>query len=121
MNLIEQLGGYEKAKEKAKEIDFDLNNLDFSGGGSPMESMYERLESIGNALLEYRREHHIYESLDKVVLVGSGTTNVLLEIIDYKYTSDLYRVRVLSTGSMGPLHRGDMRHATPAEIEAGKD
>ena len=103
MNLIEQLGGYDKAKEC-------LNTP------TARDSIKEELRA---ELLEYRREHDIYEQPDKVVLVGGGTTNVLLEIIDYKYTNDLYRVRVLSTGSMGPLHRDNMQHATPEEIKAG--
>lgn len=55
---------------------------------------------------------------DQVVLTPNGTRNVLLEIVDYKYTNDLYRVKVLSTGSHGPIHRSQIRHATIAEINA---
>lgn len=110
MNLIEHLGSYEAAKEY-------LANLE----KIPMhEQTEDTLYWLPDMLLQYRREHDIYEPLDKVVLVGGGTTNVLLEIIDYKYTNDLYRVRVLSTGSMGPLHRDNMQHATPEEIKAGR-
>lgn len=55
---------------------------------------------------------------DFVVLTPEGTTNVLLEIIEHKYTSDTYRVRTVSTGSCGPIHKDQIRHATTAEIKA---
>lgn len=103
MNLIEQLGGYQRAREC-------LNTP------TARECIKNELR---DALLQYRRENNIFESLDKVVLVGCGTTNVLLEIIDFKYTNDLYRVRVLSTGSLGPIHKDNIRHATPQEIAQG--
>ena len=43
MNLIEQLGGYDEAKKKYTERPFELAWSD-----------------IGDALLEYRREHGIF-------------------------------------------------------------
>lgn len=105
MNLIEKLGGYEKAKEKAKEIDFDLNNLDFSGGGSPMESMYERLESIEIAILEHRRENNIFEVGDYII--DSLMGNSVIRYHDgYKHMEDHYV-------------RAFLKHATPEEIKAG--
>lgn len=55
---------------------------------------------------------------DLVVLTSEGTTDVLLEIIEHKYTSDTYRVRTVSTGSCGPIHKDQIRHATTAEIKA---
>lgn len=120
MNLIEQLGGYEAAKEKRDDINHTLENCEFLGGGDAREGLYERLESIEQALLEYRRQHNIFEVGDKVVLVGGGTTDVLLEIVYHKYTDDLYRACVLSTGSFGPIHKDNIRHATDEEIKAGK-
>lgn len=55
---------------------------------------------------------------DLVVLTPEGTADVLLEIIEHKYTSDTYRVRNVSTGSCGPIHKDQIRHATTAEIKA---
>ena len=51
MNLIEQLGGYEKAKEWYKDQDLRGNHT----------------ARIRHALLEYRRQHNIFEVGDKVV------------------------------------------------------
>lgn len=56
---------------------------------------------------------------DVVVLTVKGTTSVLLEIIEHKYTSDLYRVKILSTGgTSGPIHKDKIRTATLAELNA---
>ena len=70
MNLIEQLGGYERAKEKMDNIVRTLDNCELLGGGDAREGLYERLESIDKALLEYRRQHNIFEVGDKVYGVG---------------------------------------------------
>ncbi|MDH0032038.1 MULTISPECIES: hypothetical protein [unclassified Acinetobacter] len=56
---------------------------------------------------------------DYVVLTSPGTEDVLLEIIDHKYTPDMYRVKILATGLCGPIFKDEIRHATAAEIEAG--
>ena len=56
MNLIEQLGGYEAAKTKRDQINSTLENSELLGGGDAKEGLYERLESIEQALLEYRRQ-----------------------------------------------------------------
>lgn len=55
---------------------------------------------------------------DVVVLIAKGTTSVLLEIIEHKYTNDLYRVKISSTGACGPIHKDQIRTATVAEIQA---
>lgn len=56
---------------------------------------------------------------DKVVLVGIGTKDVLLEIVDHMYTPDMYRVKIISTGQFGPVFKNDIRAAEPEEIAAG--
>lgn len=56
---------------------------------------------------------------DYVVLVGTGTKDVLLEIVEHMYTPDMHRVKILSTGQYGPVFKNDIRHATPEEIAAG--
>lgn len=121
MSLIEQLGGYEQAKAKADELDYDLNNLEFLGGGSAMESMYERLDSIKKSLLEYRRENNIYEGGDLVV----GLTSKTDEIFQIETTSNKLGRKgkktyaVTFVGKEGLLVGLQYRHATDEEIKQG--
>ena len=53
MNLIEQLGGYDAAKEYLKKNSHFIN--------------FEGLERFYDALLQYRRQHNIFEVGDKVI------------------------------------------------------
>lgn len=102
MNLIEQLGGYKRAKEKMDNIVRTLDNCELLGGGDAREGLYERLESIDKALLEYRRQHNIFEEGDWVVIPSRG--------------NGIFQVnRLLSRTDME-----EMEHATDAEIKAGK-
>ncbi|WP_254433798.1 hypothetical protein [Acinetobacter sp. Marseille-Q1618] len=57
---------------------------------------------------------------DVVVLTAAGTKDVLLEIIQHKYTNDLYRVRILKTGACGPIHKDQIRNASVAELHANR-
>ncbi|MBQ0451295.1 hypothetical protein RKH98_11790, partial [Acinetobacter baumannii] len=45
---------------------------------------------------------------DVVVLTSQGSKDYLLEIIDYKYTNDLFRVKVISSGACGPIHKSQI-------------
>lgn len=87
MDLIERLGGYEAAKAQGEEWGFD----DF----------------LNNQLLEYRRQHNIFEGGDKVVWINSIAPNDprLFEIEE----------------NLGEKPDAwSLRHATDAEIKAGK-
>lgn len=55
---------------------------------------------------------------DAVVVNHPNTTDELLEIIEHKYTNDLLRARIVSSGACGPIHKSDIRHATVAELNA---
>ncbi|WP_423854931.1 hypothetical protein [Acinetobacter guillouiae] len=57
---------------------------------------------------------------DVVVLTSVGTKDELLEIIEHKYTDDLYRVKILSSGACGPVFKNEIRPATTAEIQANR-
>ena len=86
MSLIEQLGGYEKAKiiQGSREMGALLADLD-----------------LEDALLEYRRQHNIFEEGDWVVISSRG--------------NGIFQVSRL-------LSRADtieMEHATDEEIKAG--
>lgn len=91
MNLIEKLGGYEKARQYAKNyhsIDFDISSFD-------------------RLLLQYRREHNIFEVGDFIVLLHTN------------YRSDVFAL----TKSFKEIYdeKGIVyRHATDAEIQAGR-
>lgn len=87
MNLIEQLGGYDKAKEC-------LNTP------TARDSIKEELRA---ELLEYRRQHNIFEIGDLYVFTEK-----------YSNQSVIHKVDSLNSG------KGCIRHATPEEIKAGR-
>lgn len=96
MNLIERLGGYEKAKSKLR----DNGSL--------------HAERLKKALLEYRRQHNIFEVLDLIMY-----ENKLYEI-KYIYQPEKARITDgLQGRTVYDFPRG-IRHATDAEIKAGK-
>ena len=98
MNLIEQLGGYEAAKNQAKD-----KSIGF-------------LVDINNELLEYRRQHNIFEIGDYVVKTNPKIKHAHVRV-------------VISTSPSGgavldyqgfPHKFPCIRHATPEEIKAGR-
>ena len=106
MNLIEQLGGDEKVNKAVKKIDIRSDR-------------YKRLKA---AILEYRRQHNIFEVGDAVIRKWNGRLYYLIVDID-------------SDGKEFLIHRDrgakfkdcrisdnicNFKHATDAEIEAGK-
>ena len=100
MNLVEQLGGYEAAKTK------------FRDNGSLHAERMKRL------LLEYRREHNIFEVGD-YVLRNDGFTNVLKITATDEGYADLIR-KVDGEPRWSRFKLADIRHATDEEIKAGK-
>lgn len=105
MNLIEQLGGYERAKYEFEMI-------------KEMKPIYpDEIETNDRLLLEYRRQHNIFEVGDNVI-----DTN-------YK-DSDVQEIKSISGNRMNVFHKNkayyfatfvfSFRHATDAEIKAGK-
>lgn len=62
MNLIEQLGGYEKALCHFKEHMRNQDNQD---------------DGVGAALLEYRRENNIFEEGDRIECVDANDQRYL--------------------------------------------
>lgn len=89
MSLIEELGGYEKAKE-------NLNDFNESFG---------YWCDLNKELLEYRKAHSIFEDGDMVIdgLLGN-------QVIKYQ---DSYKF--LGNGYVSHF----VRHATPEEIKVG--
>jgi len=108
MNLIEQLGGYERTKNHRDYL------IDF-GNEFNRPNKYE-VNKINNALLEYRRAHNIFEMGDYIIHDGELKVFAMWSnaidgcaYIGYAYAED---------GEMA--HKDEFRHATDEEIKAGK-
>ena len=114
MNLIEQLGGYEKAKEAliAEQRSKNIDPFIYINGDEVL------IDAIDDALLDYRRQHNIFEVGD-FVLRNDGLGNVLkVTSIEGEYAN---LVRRVDGGSIWVWFKlVDIRHATDEEIAAGK-
>jgi len=116
MNLIEQLGGYEKAKAFLNAASYTIDELIM------MQRSGLRPQHVEKALLEYRRANNIFEVGDKVV----GLTSATDEIFEIETTSNKPNRKgektyaVTFVGKEGLLVGLQYRHATDAEIKAGK-
>ena len=115
-NLIEQLGGYEKAKGI-----FILNDDDYEFYSPHFEYYSEKavhddsldIKNIEHVLLEHRRQHNIFE-------VGDGVSHPIFSSI---FTIDkVQSYSVLATTNTGyhtSLKTELIRHATDKEIAQG--
>ena len=102
MNLIEQLGGYERAKHEFEMI-------------KEMKPIYPgEIETNDRLLLQYRRKHNIFEVGDKVIKTHPKNT-ILWPVLG-----------VYKNGGVWLDYKGfcwkppSVRHATDEEIKAGK-
>ncbi len=108
MNLIEQLGGYEKASEDFKKLHLNLKEQQKSN-----KVFMDAFDALKTELLEYRREHNIFEVGDKVVYVDDfmpDSVSVVSEVND----------RVWLNGNNAVCIKEIIKHAEDAEIKAGK-
>ena len=110
MNLIEQLGGYERAKDGLHRLKLEKKDLLTCGDLVVVES------EIDAALIEYRRQHNIFETDDYIIHDGELKVFAMWSsavegcaYIGYAYAEN---------GEMA--HKDEFRHATNAEIKAGK-
>ena len=122
MNLIEQLGGYEKAKsivDKAPCKTYTFHNHPYQKGyircfgGDGKE--YFLVSDIEEALLDYRRQHNIFEVGDKVI----GSKLFDDRIFEFQYYLPELSMAVISKDGAA-IGLNQLRHATPEEIKAGK-
>ena len=102
MNLIEQLGGYERA---SKFCDKEIKD-----GGYPYGLIDE--------LLEYRRANNIFEVGDKVVYKGKAGLSGLFEIETLTKTGKPKTVKAKRFGKF-PCRYCEVQHATDKEIKQG--
>ena len=110
MNLIEQLGGYERAKDGLHRLKLEKKDLLTCGDFVVVES------EIDAALIEYRRQHNIFETDDYIIHDGELKVFAMWSsavegcaYIGYAYAEN---------GEMA--HKDEFRHATDAEIKAGR-
>lgn len=99
MNLIEQLGGYEKAKVMLR------------GLGNEYES----------ALLQYRREHNIYDVGDKVVRLDNDNPYIYtIQKVDSDCITIVRKKKSNAVKTWGMwISHNELRHATTQEIAQG--
>ena len=118
MNLIEQLGGYEKAKGAliAEQRSKNIDPFIYINGDEVL------IDAIDDALLDYRRKHNIFEVGDRVVyraLPHERLFSVMFvgddEIVVYELWGEM------GAKTFTEKHPySDIDHATDAEIKAGK-
>ena len=102
MNLIEQLGGYERAKDGLHRLKLEKKDLLTCGDLVVVES------EIDAALIEYRRQHNIFEVGDKVVIKAEP------------FWPEDYIIQTVGQEHIGKWYMAAWKHATDAEIKAGK-
>ena len=115
MNLIEQLGGYECAKAEYNDPmykDGELYTIKATGN----RFFKHNLEG---ELLEYRREHGIFEEFDLLVYMELSNKNGIYKLLSAEPNSEGY-VWIRGTGGCIYENIKYLIHATDAEIEAGK-
>ena len=111
MSIIEQLGGYENSKCYLE----SCRDMDSIGGFTPLQ--------IQEALLEYRRQHNIFEVGDKVMEITDYPDNDVLTVKSISDNllvceSDYLNASYVLSNKHKPCFY--VRHATPEEIAAGR-
>ncbi|WP_180052013.1 hypothetical protein [Acinetobacter sp. YH12099] len=114
MSLIEQLGGYDVAKEKYQSLS-DSDVITIGPFEVPAKPYFK------DELLEYRRQHNIFEVGDKVVFIESELKNPrLMTVIEVSEPICGFLMAECSWGITNGFYPSRYRHATDAEIKAGK-
>lgn len=117
MNLIEQLGGYEKANAEYKGVKHLRDSAEVERG-----RVVFAIGILRQDLLEYRRQHNIFEVGENVVCKYEHTHlfgDVVLEIAYFRDDlKDLGRFVRFTNGNDFKLDA--LRHATDAEIKVGR-
>ena len=114
MNLIEQLGGYGKAKKALIDAQ-NSNNIDPIIYINDQEVL---TDCVCDALIQYRREKNIFEVGDKVVYKGKAGLSGLFEIETLTKTGKPKTVKTKRFGNF-PCRYCEVQHATDKEIAQG--
>lgn len=112
MDLIEKLGGYERAKAFLNATSFTIDELIM------MQRSGLRTQHVEKALLEYRRQHNIFEVGDKVVIRKADGHPDLFTYESISKSGNMHFFE--SPFNYGHLDLCKVRHATDEEIKAGK-
>lgn len=126
MNLIEQLGGYERTANLIKSVPEGANFLEMYPLGPRFYvsdigcNRAINIHLLSKELLEYRRQHNIFEVGDKVTLSKwandfSRSHNGIYEILSFE--NDLETLALLSQDIRSSTQH--IKHATDEEIAAG--
>lgn len=111
MNLIEQLGGYEKAKQILISCEFHgRKDLRVPVAGGFIHIVVDFLEKD---LLDYRKEHNIFEVGDKVVSIDKYSNDMIFTV------AELTSKNVFTSMEFGEIAYSFVRHAKAEEIQAG--
>lgn len=118
MNLIEQLGGYEKAKSIR-----DINIKEFEGDASGVTIHYMgnsiTQEDLEESLLEYRRQHSIFEEFDMLVYMEMSDISKIYRMVSAKPNSEGY-IWMMGKGGLVYEDTKYLIHANDEEIAAGR-
>jgi len=112
MDLIEQLGGYERAKAFLNATSFTIDELIM------MQRSGLRTQHVEIALLEYRRQHNIFEVGDSII-VNDEASSGRIYVIEKNHDNEYFKIRSKDGFRYCRMWRIE-RHATDAEIKAGK-
>ena len=107
MNLIERFGYDVASKMSMSEV-----------------GLKKDMDKLQRDLLEYRRQHNIFEAEDKVVLLKNQHMWHKMESIYTVTSTDIYDgitigVAIEYKNTSHGNEIGNIRHATPEEIKAG--
>lgn len=105
MSIIEQLGGYDKAKEHRDYL--------ISYGSEFGNVSIQEVDGLNDALLKHRRENNIFEVGDLIMYEGG------LYEIKYIYHSEKARITDGFHGRYIYDFPKGIKHATPEEIKGG--
>lgn len=115
MNLVEQLGGYECALYEYKNT---LLADDFPYVIKATGTKFTRPE-LGDELLEYRRQHNMFEKGDWVIYEITGSIGDFIDHIKLDSGHPYCRVD-FGLCDVGLILLKHIRHVPPEEIKAGK-
>ena len=117
MNLIEQLGGYGEAKGLFNLYEYSISfryYKDFEGDFESAGYVDVFIPDLQKALLEYRRQHNIFEVGDKVVSIDKYSNDMIFTI------TELTSKNVFTSMEFGEIAYSFVRHAKAEEIKAGR-
>ena len=114
MNLIEQLGGYERAKAFLNAASYTMDELIM------MQRSGLRTQHVEKALLEYRRQHNIFEVGDYAIDEQHTGLLRVTRVMKKRLDADYLNPQTLGFICHHSILIRHIRHATEEEIKAGK-